>query len=357
MQSSDLQTLPAQRALTLVSGNQTGPLCEKNKQILSNYAGRIYTKITKSDEPHQQVESRLQRVFNSLTPSAYTVGSNIGWAASLTYGSQALNFAIGQLVSHYLPVQQQQSSSWFGSMSSAAARTEQRVAVESARLALTPQLLPFLTAACTSGGGLTMMGAVALASILYNRILRSPESKYTMNNLPDIDQLLTVNKDGKIVDANGTEMTMQDLTDIFNTINRYDLTCKLMNAKKEEIEGVLNGYLRDKVTLWNGEKISPKNVKKIEEVKNRLMGNNPMDKAKGIKKVIKLLSDNVLPVNMSLEDLNRQMQRKPGPSLLEVKPLDEDQFEWIYNDAFSVGASTSSLTPPLLESAKLNQDA
>lgn len=325
MQNLDNSALvPAGQALPLLPVQpavQTGALSPNNKQILGSYAGRIYSNHLIPHNLIRQETSGFWNTIRNMMPTSWTVGSNVGWAVSLTHGGQASNYVIGQIAQRLMPVPAPQALTWGESIRRTLLGIEERTVEETARLVLTPRVLPLITAFCSTGGGITVMGAAALAGLLYNRILGDAETKYTLDNLPDLDQLLKVNEDGNIVDANGTVMTLRDLQDICQTINRYDLTCKLSNAKKEEIEGIINGYLKDRVTYLNGEKISESDEKIIQLAKERLMGNNPCNYSQEIENAINLLADNVPSISMRIEEMRQHMRRvKSGVNLYEEPP-------------------------------------
>lgn len=324
MEPSNMALVPVQPAAQPIaqteSNKQTGQISQVNKEILGKYAGHIYTKHLTPSHLIKTEKSGFWMTISSWLPTAYTVGSNVGWAIALTHGGDTSNWVVSKIAHKVLPPPAAKSSGWEG-FKNRLLGIEERSVEEAAKLLLTPKILPILTSVCTSGGGITMMAAAALAGVLYNRLIGTPGTKYTLDTLPDLDSLLKVNEEGKIVDANGTEMTLRDLKDICLTINRYDLTCKLMTAKKEEIEGIFNSYLKDRVSYLDGSEIDAKDREIIAIAKDRLMGNNPMNYAEDIVNSINLLADHVPAMKMSLEDIRQHMDKvKAGVNLLEEAP-------------------------------------
>ena len=47
------------------------------------------------------------------------------------------------------------------------------------------------------------MAASALVGIIYDKILKDPNTKFTTEKLPELDQLIKLTDDNKLIDANG----------------------------------------------------------------------------------------------------------------------------------------------------------
>lgn len=269
-------------------------LSSYNQKVLSDYAEKIGGRIDHLSPQEKKASFSFWDSIASLLPSAKQSGQAVGYAAAVTHGPALSNRSIDFICKRVFETEKSTSwSSWFSSAILGLARP---TVAEMAKLTITPKLLPVLQILGVAAGGLTAQGVVALASVLYGRIMNAKDTSFSLANLPSIDQLLAVDKEtGRIIDANGNELTEEDLKDIKTQVLRYDTICKFLDSDKDSLDRLLAKFLMIRSDNWevyykDGMKVTEDDLKAIEEGYNTLMRANPMEKTKAIRAMIKKLS-------------------------------------------------------------------
>ncbi len=284
-------------------------LSSYNQKVLSDYAEKIGGRIDHLSPREKKSTFSFWESIAGLLPSAKQSGQAIGYAAAVTHGPGISNRSIDFICSRVFETEKTRSwSSWFTSAILGLARP---TVAEMAKLTITPKLLPIFQILGVAAGGLTAQGVVALASVLYGRIMNAGNTSYSLADLPAIDQLLTVDKEtGRIIDANGNELTEEDLKDIKAMVLRYDTICKFLDSDKDCLDQLLAKFLMIRSDNWevyykDGMKITEEDLKVIEDGYNTLMRANPMEKSKAIRGMIKKLSS-----HPKLEKEGSEIERK-----------------------------------------------
>lgn len=263
-----------------------------NNKILYGMAHDLESKIQNLG-PKVDDNSSFLSYIASYFPSSKTAGRALGYAAATTHGpgfsNGTIDFVAGKIFATAEPAPT--FGGWFKSKIMGEAQT---MVAESAKLAITPRVLPLLQMLGMNIGGLTAAGSVALFCILYGRIMNGTQSKYTLSSPPPLEELLKLEGDN-IYDANGNRLTERDLADIKKTVLLYNTLSKFIESDKASLDNLLEKFMLIRSDNWeiyyrDGTKVSEKELKVIEKAYERLKGTNPMEKAKGIHKMIKLLA-------------------------------------------------------------------
>jgi hypothetical protein len=275
------------------------PLSNNNKSVLMghlvNQCGPDFKEATLKTS-----DSGFLAMIFSYFPSSNTTGKLAGFAIAQTHGADITNGLVCRVADLLFPKPQMAltyGESFFNAFSGVAKPTLS----ETAKIMITPKVLPYIAMACQGVGGLVFPAAVSLTMLIINRVLSDPNSKYTPEKLPDLDQLITV-KDGRYIDANGNALTERDLKDIRVAVNRYDFICKLLAADQEDVEAIFSDYLKVKPThsdeplnleFADGKPVSKKEFQKIIIAFERLKSQNYTNQ--GMWDVIQFFSEH-LPV-------------------------------------------------------------
>jgi hypothetical protein len=245
-----------------------GPLANGNKESLVKRAKEI-TEILLQGGKNQEEQGFFSSFFSSnVDKGATQIGAYVGTAAGQAYGSGAINKALeiaGRKV--------------MGPMNERVFN----LAIGATQMAVTPKVLPFLTAFSTAVGGIAFPVAVTLVGMLYNRLLSS--DNYTLETLPPPDQLIRYDSEQKcFYDALGEEFGEQELKDYQVLIQEYDLICKILASNKDDVPGVIMDALNFNSPEFKDLDLpARKNLEKeITETTKRLQENNRFKGADGI---------------------------------------------------------------------------
>ncbi len=267
-----------------------------NQKVLHAYGEKVGGRINNLAPQAPKSSFSLWGSITALLPSSKTTGEAVGYAAAATHGPSLSNKSIDFVCKRVF--QAEKSQSWGGWFKSAVLGVARPSVAEMAKLSITPKLVPVLEIIGVGLGGLTAQGTIALISILYGRIMNDKNTKFTLDNLPSVENLLSQDKEGRIVDANGNEMTEEDLKDIKDTVLRYDTICKFLDTDKKTLDQLLEKFLFLRSDNWDiyyrdGNKVSEEDLKVIEEGCSLLKRSNPMEKTKAIRSMIKRLTAHV----------------------------------------------------------------
>lgn len=264
-----------------------------NKRILYNYANELENQIGNLG-PKPEQGSLIGSKVSALMPSSKQVGSFIGSSLATTHGAAVTNGTIDFVCKKLFVAEKNDTwTSWFNSTLLGVVRP---TIAETAKLMITPKVLPIMQILGGPLGGLTAAGTVALFTILYGRIYGADNNKFSLSNPPPLDKLLERDPlNGTIVDANGNELTTQDLKDIEKTVKKYDTVCKFIDFNKKGLDQLLHKLMlirSDSADIYyqDGQQVSEEEIRIMEKAYKRLMGTNPMEKAEGIHEMIKLLA-------------------------------------------------------------------
>ena len=299
-------------------------LSQPNREILKDHlvkkCGSAFSEATaKAAQP-----SMLETLIAAVLPSSRTAGRGVGYAIAVTHGAEVSNGLISYVADRLLPEKIDKPKTWGETIFNGFVQTANPTIEETAKLMLTPKLLPLVTVFSQGAGGLLLPAAVSLVTMLVNKLLSDPNSKFTPDNLPPFDQLLKY-KDGEYFDANGEKLSRQDMKDLSQSVVRYNLVCELLTANREDVSPILSRYIKDTVTedgklqavYADGTKVSEKEVKHIEEAFDRLRGVNP--DLRSVWKAITLLADHVpiKPPEEQLADLQSDFVHMALPDRLK----------------------------------------
>lgn len=274
------------------------PLSSVNKQVLEMHLRDKCDPILNTSDN----EGILSKIFSWL-PSSQSTGKLV----AETQSTKITNSMICMITDLIFPKNELKQKSYGEAIFNMFFSVAKPTLTETVKIVVTPTLLPYVTMVCQGIGGLALPAAVSLTTLILNRILSDPNTKYSSNKLPALNQLVIV-KDGKYIDANGNQLMEQDLQDIRVAVNRYDLVCKLLAADKEDIEAVFYDYIKVDATIHSdeplslkyadGTEVSAKEQQKIILAFQRLKSQNVTGES--MWKVIKLLADH-LPVPLPVE--------------------------------------------------------
>lgn len=287
------------------------PLSHNNKNVLQKHllekCGPAFKEATLKTAESGGVLSKIYSYF----PSSQSSGRLAGYAVAQTHGAEISNGLICRVADFIFPKQPQDTQKGYGqAIFGAFFNVAKPTLEETTKMMVTPKILPYVTMACQGIGGLLLPSAVSLTMLLINRVLSDPNSKFTPDKLPPLNELVRI-QDGRYVDANGNKLSEQDLQDIRVAVNRYDLVCKLIGADQEDIESIFLDYLKVDSThadeplnlkFADGTTVTPKQYEKIILAFQRLKSQNVTGES--MWKAIKLLADHLpVPVPPKVEKL------------------------------------------------------
>lgn len=277
------------------------PLSARNKDVLLDYAKGIEQKMNPTQET--LITSISKTIFSKL-PGAKQIGSWVGWAVAQSHASGVTNDLITLAFNHVAPIPYKKptlSEKCYNAFIGVAMPT----AEETAKLLITPKLLPIITICFSTGGGYALPAAIALATALTKRVMSDPNSKYDLNNLPKLNELIFLTADGPI-DANGIALTKTDIEDLRTAANKLNIAYQLLNCSREDLDQLMNKYFKYEkadgtIAQWgvypDGTELTEKEYNTIELGILRLRGTNPTGES--LNEMIELLAKH-LPM-MSLE--------------------------------------------------------
>ena len=288
--------------LSNFQSQQSKPLSNVNKTVLQKHliekCGPAFKNATLKTSDNGGI---LSKIFSWL-PSAKSTGQLAGYAIAQTHGAEISNGMICMVADFIFPKNEIKQKTYSEAIFNTFFSVAKPTLAETAKIMVTPSILPYVTMACQGVGGLALPAAVSLTMLIVNRILSDPNSKFTPDTLPPLNELITI-KDGKYFDANGNQLMEQDLLDIRVAVNRYDLVCKLLAADQDDIDAIFLDYLQVDVSshqdaplslkFADGTDVSAKQSEKIILAFQRLKSQNVTGES--MWKAIKLLADH-LPV-------------------------------------------------------------
>lgn len=269
-------------------------LSEINRECLINRANEIAKKLMNGGNESKGPGFLAGFGGNNFDKGVTQVGTYTGNALCSTYGAEASNKAVGFVVRKLM-----------GTMSGKMLD----LAIGAAQIAVTPKVLPFLTAFSGAAGGIALPAAVGLVGALYNRLLAS--GKYTLETLPSPDQLIRYDhKERCFYDALGEELGEQELKDLQVLVLEYDLICKILASDKDNVANVVLDSLDFQSDEYQNLEPIEKMLlqKEIETTTKRLQENNRYERGEGILPGINHLARNFIPL-VNREKVEEEQRR------------------------------------------------
>ncbi|MBA2368520.1 MAG: hypothetical protein H0V82_05800 [Candidatus Protochlamydia sp.] len=319
---SELCVIAQNEGIEKPKGNRS--LSDINKEYLTKRANEIAQKLMNGGDELQGPGLLAKFAGNNLDKGATQLGVYTGNTLGLTYGAEVSNHAVGFVVRKVM-----------GTMNGKMLD----LAIGAAQIAVTPKVLPFLTAFSAATGGIALPVAVGLVSALYNRLLSS--GKYTLETLPSPDQLIRYDNEQKcFFDALGEELGEQELKDLQVLVLEYDLICKILASNKDDVANVMLDALDFNSAEFKDLKNYEKEAleKEIKTTTKRLQENNRYARGEGILPGINQLARNFIPlVNSQKVEADQRMhaeEQKMQSLALSLKkisakmgvPSDADQY-------------------------------
>ncbi len=312
------------------------PHTYENQAVLREYGVKIGDSFGK--QVHLVKGPGLWARICSYFPTSQTVGYKAGEHLALTYGAQWSNSAIDFVVRRFFQPEMRPPSFWDRIKNIMTGITGKTVA-ETLKLTITPALLPYMTLMTGTAVSVAAPTLICLVSLAYQKAMFDPRKLQQLSKL-SIDQLFTVDAEtGRLRDAFGRLMSPEDMKDIFAGAAKYDLICKLIELchqvdqidadddalqKKtyKMVETLAESYM---IECSDGQVVFPDGYLCTEEEKEIIRKGmidlsriNPRQKAKKIRKLIRLLANHsLLPVETlsPLEKIGLTGNPKRMPSL------------------------------------------
>jgi hypothetical protein len=272
-------------------------ISDNNKECLTKRANEIAKKLMNGGNESQGPGLLSRFVGNNYDKGASQLGVYAGNSVGLTYGSEVSNSVVNFIARKVM-----------GTMNGKVLD----LAIGATQMAITPKVLPFLTAFSAAAGGIALPAAVGLVGALYNRLLAS--GKYTLETLPSPDQLIRYDNDQKcFFDALGEELGEQELKDLQVLVLEYDLICKILASNKDDVANVVLDSLDFNSEEFQSLKFYEREAleKEIKTTTKRLQENNRYERADGVLPGINHLARNFIPVvnrEKVLEDQRRHTE-------------------------------------------------
>lgn len=218
------------------------PISHQNHEWLVEYAGRIWEdlKLAKKEE-----NSSWWAGLSHYFPSVQTVGANLGYAGATVHGPEMSNHIIDFIVSKCFS-KPTQSQTYWQSLRNRMNRVAEKSVAESAKLAFTPFVLPTLQTTGYLVGGIALPVLVDFCS----KWLARPKQLHSLREF-SIEELVTVNKEGVLVDKWNQPLTEEDLQALkeeqktkIRLMMQYDLVYKLSqkDVTRGEAVKILESY-------------------------------------------------------------------------------------------------------------------
>jgi hypothetical protein len=264
-------------------------------------------------------ESMVSRAVNyvySWFPSTDAAGRGVGTALCLVHASEMSNRMVEEVLPYlgnkaFHLVTGLELPSGEGYVASKA----KKVVLEAAKLAATPMLVQAATALVPPAAGLTLSGMVAITCWLYHKAIPN-NAKEPLQTVSTLDEAFKVTEEGKILDINSKAISKAELKSVIKWVSRYDLACKLYDAKIEDIDDIFKSFMgpihtetggteTTYVDKW-GKPLEKKDIKIIKQARNLLKEENATKDFEEIGKAIELLADS--KSNVSMKELKKSMK-------------------------------------------------
>lgn len=160
-------------------------------------------------------------------------------ALAHTFGSQMSNRAIAAACAVLYP-KPLTDPSWYEKLTNTGTHAAVNALTVGAQLAITPYLLPFLPLISSGLVGTGVAGVSLLLSAAYAGCCGREKTVV----FPSIDELVRYDEQKGFIDPKGTPYTSQDLDDMFHTMMKFNLVCKLQECKRDQVADVINQYVQ-----------------------------------------------------------------------------------------------------------------
>jgi hypothetical protein len=202
------------------------PHTYENQTVLREYGEKISGSFQKNRAQNSpSLWSRICSIFPTSTSISYTVGEHL----ALTYGAQWSNSTIDFVVRQFFKHEAKPTSfwSWNGLKYYFFGATKATLA-ETLKLTITPKILPYITLLTGSASAVAIPTVISLVSCAYQRVIFDPRKLEQLSHLK-LDQFFTIDSEtGRLRDAFGRLMSVEDMRDILTGTAKYDLICKLI---------------------------------------------------------------------------------------------------------------------------------
>jgi hypothetical protein len=293
------------------------PHTYENQFVLRAYGEKIANRFGR--EVHHIQGPGIWARICSYFPTTQAVGYKAGEHLALTYGAHWSNTTIDFVVRRFFMPAQQSSSfwSWSGIQSVFFGATQVTLA-ETLKITLTPKALPYITLISGTMSAIALPTMISLISLTYQKVMFDPRRLQQLSQL-SLDQLFAVDaKTGRLRDAFGRLMAVEDMRDILSGVAKYDLICKLIDlchemdqiqkdddTLQQETQQKLEALVKDyTIERDDGQLMFPDGYLCTSEEKELLRKGmtdlsrvNPCQRGKNIRHFIKLLANHsLLPV-------------------------------------------------------------
>jgi|GEM_PF-3496509 len=289
------------------------PHTHENQAILREYGQKIAGRFGRQGDLIQG-PSLWSRIWNYF-PGSQAVGYKAGEHLALTYGAQWSNRIIDFVVERFFPAPIQAPPSFWDSIKKFFSGVAGSTLAETLKLTLTPKIVPCIALVSGTMASIGLPTLICLVSFAYQKAMFDPRklqqlSRLTPNELFKIDP-----ETGRLRDAFGRLMSVEDMRDILTGAAKYDLVCKLIelchqidqkegndDALQEETKKMIHTFVEsyciqrsdNKIIFPDGEVCTAEDQETIQKGIADLSRINPCHKAKNIRKLIKLLGKHSL---------------------------------------------------------------
>lgn len=292
---------------------RSGPLEVENRTILFDYANEIKTnhidglyQIAKRPVDNEEKKSLWQRIkdfFPTYWP--WSVGSSVGWAVGQTYGQDISNSTIEWVLKNVFAneiaadaAKAAQSTVYQKFVSWVKNDVAQPSIVEAAKMAITPSVQPYISAALGLAGGITVTAGVMLAQYLIVQAMGNRPRNIKLEDLKNAASLIRIDEKSKVIFVGNKAITENAMRKVVYRVNQYAFCKELQNQDKKNIDSFLwsKTFVRPtdgKLVLEDGYVLTEKDERALIKTVQFLSYDNPTNEVKSIKKVVNLFSKHV----------------------------------------------------------------
>lgn len=224
--------------------NTKEELSQYNKEVLVGYGKEVYQNLQGAD--NQNFEPGIWDFCKSLVPkgiSSQMIGSRLSKEFIKRFGRPVTNKAVNGLVKKVLQPKMKKAQNLGALAKKQFTQVPKLLVGEALKWSVNSKAMPVIKNVCTVLGKWGIPVLCGMVETVCRKYLKDPTHLEKLQELP-LDQLFQIDAEsGTVKDAFGNVLTNEDLRDINELINRYDITSKLLTVDKSEVEEFIAGYI------------------------------------------------------------------------------------------------------------------
>lgn len=216
-------------------------LSQYNKEILVGYGKELHQDLQGSDGVN--FEPGIWDFCKSLIPkglSSALIGEQLSKEFTTRFGKPITNEAVNMVVKEVLQPNMKKTHTLGAFAKKQFTEAPKLLVGEAVKWSINSKAMPYI---CSALGGWGIPALCVLVETAYNKYLKGPKHLETLDKLP-LDKLFQFDAEtGRLEDTFGNVLSNEDIKDINEVINQYDLTAKLLTLNKEEVKDFIGEYI------------------------------------------------------------------------------------------------------------------